>query len=92
MNGNEMKFKPLTFWQSIKLRFWNSPPKEKVYIGTTTLTKSNWLTGSECELQVAMYKTHNPYTQEIYKVWAVYQGKGIYFNVDAYKQGKLIRE
>jgi len=86
---------PLTFWQSIKSRFsrfWNSPPKERVFIGTATLAISNLLTCKEREVQVAIYKTHNPHTQEIYKVWAVYKGKGIYFNVDAYKQGKLIRE
>ena len=88
IENGEMKFYPVRWWQKL----FASPPKEIKYLGTTSLTRTNIFTSRVVKTEIAIYKSFNPLSGEIFEVWGEFNGEKLYLNIDAFKEGKLIQK
>lgn len=88
----KMKYKRQPFWK----RWFNKKPIETKYVGVGTVPAEwSWIfsnTTHQCTYDVAVYKDVNSFTDEIYSVYFDLKGRRYFFNVDAFKEGKLIVE
>jgi hypothetical protein len=75
----KMQYKKTPWYKKLFLK----KPREIVYLGADYFHNSN---RPERRIPAVIYKEINPYTNEVYCVWAKINGIKTYFNVDLYKQ------
>ena len=88
-----MKFKKLSWFKRIFQDRSEDRSEIIEYIGTTTIYSQLIWSKNKNYFEVAVYKTFNPKTNEIYKIWSMVDGEKVIFNKDAFiKDKKLILE
>ena len=88
IENGKMKFSPVRWWQKL----FTPPPKETKYLGTASLARTNISTSQTIKTKIAIYKSFNPLSGEIFEVWGEFNGEKLYLNIDAFKEGKLIQK
>ncbi len=87
MKDGKMCYKP----QSWLERLFSKPPCETKYIGLITMSHSWIWSSKETKFKATVYKDFNPFTNKIYKLYAIAGEHRFDFNVDAYiNTGQLV--
>lgn len=85
----EMKYKKRPWYKRIFSP--DKPPREISYIGTTTMWHKYIWSNNKTYFQAPVYKKYNPYTGEIFRVYAKLEDRTYDFSVEAFvKEGIFV--
>ena len=71
-------------------RIFRKRPEEIEYIGITQLYSQLIWSSKKNYFNAAVYRKFNPYTDQIYSIYANVDGRTIYFDVNAYVKNKVL--